>query len=40
MLRWLARLRLRFPLLIASTLCFLLQLLRTSLGIRCAVGSA
>ena len=40
MLHWLARLRLRFPLLIACTRCCVLELPRTLLATRCAVGSA
>ena len=40
MLRWMARLRPRFPLLIAWTCCCVPGLLRTPLDIRCAVGSA
>ena len=40
MLRWLARLRLCFPPLTLCRNCYVLEVLRTSLGIRCAVGSA
>ena len=40
MLRWLVRLRLRFLLLVAGTRCCVLELLRTPLAIRCAVGYA